>query len=307
MSSDSQSFKPSPLVPSANVTPELCIRNPRIHRQSGIPSILRPIRGTSSPSPDNVPRNLQLDGQSTPKSATICGVGKTSARKSKMTGHHVLSKTHHRHDVCDKSTPPTRNSASVSTSRRRYASMPQDLPSNLQVQIDIDNDRIARALASSSPPIVDFTRFEDMYRGPRIGDFEGLVPYRNRAGIVKNGLRSSSSGEKPSLKTETPIPVMMGGRSNASLSVPGITALPASVRKPDPRLIIASLRDILGKSCRVEDYLDSFELLAAHQLDQLDFEERDTLNASFLEKGKLYVKGHEGPLGELHAIDYFLT
>ncbi|PPQ81723.1 hypothetical protein CVT25_013447, partial [Psilocybe cyanescens] len=303
MSSESQSYTPSPPVPSSNVTPESCTRNPRIHRQSGIPSISRPLRGTPSPSPDIGAQYLRTDGQATPKSIMSTGTGKMSARKPKATGYQILSKTHHGDDVYDKPTPAAGNSLSyISSSRRQIASMPQDLPSNLQAQIDIDNDRLARGLASASPPIVDFTRFEDTYRGPRIGDLDGLVPHLNRstakahAGIIKNGIRSSSTGEKPSLKTETPTPAMVGGRSAASLSVPGTAAFPASARKPDPRLIISSLRDVLGKSQRVEDYLDAFELLAAHQLDQLDFEERGALNAAFLERGKLDVKGRKGAL-----------
>jgi hypothetical protein len=59
------------------------------------------------------------------------------------------------------------------TSHRRLASIPQPIPSEIQGQIDIDGDRIARGLVS--PPIVDFTRFDDKYRGPRSGNFEGLV------------------------------------------------------------------------------------------------------------------------------------
>ena len=52
--------------------------------------------------------------------------------------------------------------------------MPQPLSSAIQAQMDIDADRIARGLVS--PPIVDFTRFDDQYRGPRsYGNFEGLM------------------------------------------------------------------------------------------------------------------------------------
>uniref|UniRef100_A0A8H8CQH4 Rho-GAP domain-containing protein n=1 Tax=Psilocybe cubensis TaxID=181762 RepID=A0A8H8CQH4_PSICU len=290
MSSDSTSFTPSPPVPSAHVTPEPCIRNPRIHRQSGIPSITRTSKGTPNPNPGGGTGNLQQSGQSTPKSVTFGGPGKTHSIKSKVLGRQKMPKIHHELDLWDQGTPVRDGLTSTSASRRRYTSMPSDL----QAQIDIDNDCIARGLASSSPPLVDFTHFEDMYRGPRIGAFEGLVPYRNRS-KTRNGLRSSSGGEKSSL-TDKPRPVTMDGRSTASLSVPGTSTLPASARKPDPRLIIASLRDILGTSYRVEDYLNSFELLAAHQLDQLDFEERDAFHASLLEKGKIHVKTHDGPL-----------
>jgi hypothetical protein len=69
--------------------------------------------------------------------------------------------------------------------------MPQSLSSAIQAQMDIDADRIAKGLVS--PPIVDFTRFDDQYRGPRSGNFEGL--------ITKTKLTSRRSGSiKPILK-----------------------------------------------------------------------------------------------------------
>jgi len=45
-------------------------------------------------------------------------------------------------------------------------------------------------------------------------------------------------------------------------------------RKPDPRLVLAALKDILGSEREIDEHLDGHELLAMHQLDQLDFEER---------------------------------
>jgi hypothetical protein len=217
---------PSPIIESHP-------RNPRVHRQSGIPSINRPRRlsGTLVANESNTPR--------TPK-------------------YQHLS----RDPIPQSSTPLT---------HRRIASMPQPLPSVIQTQLDIDADRIARGLIS--PPIVDFTRFDDQYRGPRNGYFEGLV-------TKKSNRRSLSI--KPILKRN-------------SLSGPNKTILdplPASSRKPDPRLIVSTLeRVVLDPLKKPADFLDVYDLLGMHQLDQLDFEERE------IERGdtaKPYPRGEMG-------------
>jgi len=167
--------------------------------------------------------------------------------------------------------------------------MPHPLPSAIQAQIDIDNDRRARGIAS--PPIVDFTRFEDTYRGPRSGNYEGLIATRKaKAGDKYGGMRSSSIGVKPPLKKTIHFDETCGTESD-------VAPHPAAQRKPDPRLILAALKDILGSERETDEYLDGHELLALHQLDQLDFEERDVVMADFQRTGKLQIQGRKGSLG----------
>ena len=105
--------------------------------------------------------------------------------------------------------------------------MPQPIPSELQAQIDIDNDRIARGLAS--PPLIDFSTFEDTYRGPRGKGFEGLfsesVEPKIKPILKRN--RSSSVGVSNAQKTFSPLNL-------------------TSERKPDPRRIVAALEQVLN-------------------------------------------------------------
>ncbi|KAF8954274.1 hypothetical protein BDZ97DRAFT_1866296 [Flammula alnicola] len=130
--------------------------------------------------------------------------------------------------------------------------------SSAQAQLDINSDRRARGL--DSPPIVDFTQFEDTYRGPRNGQR-----------TTKSGMRSSSSGVKPVPKRS--VPLSMGGTQS---SATGISPLPAS---------------------NIDGYLNAHELLAMHQLDQVEFEDRDRVRAGLVKHGKIDVPGRKGVLG----------
>lgn len=222
----------SPLPPS---TPSPALesypRNPRVHRQSGIPSINRP-KGLSGANETNT---------TTPRTGNF-----ESATKNAYQQHL------YRDPNLQLSTP---------SSHRRIASMPQPLPSVIQAQIDIDGDRIARGLVS--PPIVDFTRFDDQYRGPRSGNFEGLFTKLKPKPKQTNGRNI-----KPILKRNS--------RSSNTTDMMILDPQPASTRKPDPRLIVSTLAVVLPDSLKKPaDALDVFDLLGMHQLDQLDFEERE--------------------------------
>jgi hypothetical protein len=152
--------------------------------------------------------------------------------------------------------------------RPRFASMPQPIPSELQAQIDIDNDRIARGLAS--PPLVDFSTFEDTYHGPRDKEFEGLcaesVEPKIKPILKRN--RSSSARVFDAQKSFSPLTL-------------------SSDRKPDPRLIVAALEQVLNSGPQdIGEHLDIHELLGMHQLDQLNFEERDAIRTQMFHGGR---------------------
>ncbi|EDR07636.1 uncharacterized protein LACBIDRAFT_327503 [Laccaria bicolor S238N-H82] len=152
--------------------------------------------------------------------------------------------------------------------RPRFASLPHPIPSELQAQIDIDNDRIARGLAS--PPLTDFSTFEDTYRGPRGKGFEGLfapsVEPKIKPILKRN--RSLSAGVSNAQKTFSPLNL-------------------SSDRKPDPRRIVAALEQVLNLGPQdVGEHLDIHELLGMHQLDQLNFEERDAIRSQTFHGGR---------------------
>ena len=68
---------------------------------------------------------------------------------------------------------------------------------------------------------------------------------------------------------------------------------PASTRKPDPRLIVSTLeRIVLDPLKKPADVLDVYDLLGMHQLDQLDFEEREIEKGN--DSGRAYPKGELG-------------
>ncbi|KAF8809756.1 Rho GTPase activation protein [Phlegmacium glaucopus] len=228
-------------------------RNPRVHRQSGIPSINRP-RGLS-------------------------GAGVSNETNTPRIGRPLATKIGYQH-------PSRDQNAQVSTPtshHRRLVSMPQPLPSVIQAQIDIDGDRIARGLIS--PPIVDFTHFDDRYRGPRSGHFEGLVTKTKQT----NG---SNVSIKPILKRNPQSFGVMKNNTSDMILDPH----PASLRKPDPRLIVSALEAVvLDPLKKPADLLDVFDLLGMHQLDQLDFEERDIARGN---SSQSYPRGERVVLGE---------
>jgi hypothetical protein len=144
--------------------------------------------------------------------------------------------------------------------------MPQPLSSAIQAQMDIDADRIARGLVS--PPIVDFTRFDNQYGGLRSGNFEGPMTKtkqtNRRSGSIKPILKRN-----PLSKKNSPVDVILEDPH------------PASTRKPDPRLIISTLElVVLDSQKKPSDVLDVYDLLGMHQLDRLDCEEREIERAN---------------------------
>ncbi|KAF9553749.1 hypothetical protein CPC08DRAFT_713479 [Agrocybe pediades] len=325
---------------NTNTNTSSAARNPR-RRQSGIvrPSSItynRPSPSLSSkpsapsrrtPMRDHSVRETDLGGI-TPTQASITRGNTVSnakstpvpTHKSKMTTYQTLSKAGTGHlDVPtfhDESTP-----TASSSQKRRFVSMPQPLPSTTPLYNDAHyyhhhhhhhhSRHPTRGVGGlASPPIIDFTRFEDLYRGPRDQNFEGLIARRTtRTKNGRHGMRSSSSGVKPALKTETPARIGHPGGSSmsrtrtcgASSSGRNVPPTPqaASERKPDPRLLFSAVDGVLmsnGSGVDLRDYLNKDELLAAHQLDQLDFEEREMVASALERTGKLEVKGLEGPL-----------
>jgi hypothetical protein len=251
MSSKSPASSPIPSDPSP--------RNPRVHRQTGIPSISR--QRTSSNASFGVGHGKEgIGGHISDTLGTL-----------KKTAHHLLSKTP---DVYDH-TP---------SSRRRFASMP---PPQVQPSPTISPNNM-HGRAAGSPPIVDFTTFEDTYRGTRMGNFEGLMARRSRGHTA----RIASEG------ATKPVPKRPATPSSGAKPIPltGVP-LPASARKPDPRLILSSLENVLGTSQDVDEYLNAHDLLAMHQLDQVDFDDRDRIRANLIDSGKLEVHGRKGALG----------
>lgn len=246
------------LEPSANpLSDDHSLRNPRIHRQTGIPSISRPRTHTTG----GIPEPCQTKDGAT-------GIAKTSAFGSlKKTAYHLLSKTN---DVSDSILP-----------RPRFSSMPSQNHTPLldtQVAMDISHTQKAGVV---SPLIIDFTNFEDKYREPRVGNLEGIINSRITGNITsgRNGsIESASKGSPIFVNNKAPI-------SGAPL--------PASSRKPDPRLILSSLESVLGAETSTGKYLNAHELLAMHQLDQVDFDDRDRMRAKLIKQGIHDVPGRK--------------
>lgn len=206
--------------------------------------------------------------------------------------------------------PPLHNSSpslGASTWKRRAASMPEPSSKTLENAQMGDSFASRSCLASGSPPIVDFTRFEDRYRGSG-RDYDGLLTasresrsgtgkrkdspsfrfggsksrdqYVGDAKIPTNGIVRRDSDVNIALKLCGPIGdldgagMREGGRGGVEMINGGGgsgSTIPASERKPDPRLVIDSLCNVLGEMANVRDFLDVDDLAKMHEDDRRDF------------------------------------
>ncbi|KAF9055580.1 hypothetical protein BJ165DRAFT_1427192 [Panaeolus papilionaceus] len=216
--------------------------------------------------------------------------------------------------------------------------MPQPLPSAATSDadyVDLATHRIGvGACGSNSPPIVDFTRFEDTYRGPRNGTFEGLLAkntlgWKGHGSVItsrsqreKGSRMSSSNSTKKNRRSSRGSQLRHGSTTSmtrrntpSSLStglsrdgfVSTVAPQSASSRKPDPRSILVALREVEvddvargltpPRKKSVESYFSTRELLEMHYLDQVDFEEREMVRQKLALTGNLEVEGRHGDLG----------
>jgi len=125
---------PPPSATNPPIPSESLFRNPRVHRQLGTPSISRPLRGFS-------PIARAHNGNaSTSQHWYEC------PRRSQENGVLYFIQDHWNCNRC--LSRPTLLSAEIpltpkQSSLRRFASLPNPLPSAIQAQIDIDNDHCA--------------------------------------------------------------------------------------------------------------------------------------------------------------------
>jgi len=270
-------------ISNANQQP----RNPRVHRPSGLPSVSK--------------HSLDIDGGSTTASSSASTTKKV-ATSLKKSAYHVLAIKPHHHP------PPTPDTQLLHPpdhhGRLRSASTPNSPTSHndglTQAQIDIEHDRIAQQLrlrASNSrgsgndlqysPPIVDFTRFEDKYRGPTRGEFglgavertgQGGSRVRMRSstetgrdvsrpgvrrrdggrGFGAGGSRFVEAGASSDGRVDQGLkPALKKRAKNNNL---GYEDLPNSTlrlqRKSNVGLIVSSLEDVLGDDVDVKAHLD---------------------------------------------------
>jgi len=269
-------------ISNANQQP----RNPRIYRPSGLPTVSK--------------HSLDIDGGLTTESSSVSTPKKVAASLKKSAYHVLAIKPRH--------PPPTPDTQLLHPpdhhGRLRSASTPNPPTSHndglTQAQIDIEHDRIAQQLrlrASNSrgsgndlqysPPIVDFTRFEDKYRGPTRGEF-GLGT-GGRTGQGGSRVRMRSSTETGGDVSRPGVRRRDGGRgfgaggsrfveagasSNGRIDqglkpalkkraqddnlgyedLPNLTLHPQ--QKVNVGLIVSSLEDVLGDDVDVKAHLD---------------------------------------------------
>lgn len=228
---------------------------------------------------------------------------KLAALKKKT--YHVLSFGHNKDDVKSKDhedgllKAPFIDEVTPSESplwKRRAASMP--VPSlEKQAHRDILHhaDPVATRsyLACGSPPIVDFTRFEDRYRSPS-SDYDALlsVSRGNKGDDERKAITSffSSRRERKDYPRNVsalgfPMPdnkdrgkpgrVETVGRNELVRDLSRRNVLyPANERKPDPRLIVDALESASG-IVDIRRLLNVDDLLRIHGVDQQNFELRE--------------------------------
>ena len=123
------------------------------------------------------------------------GIGTSALGALNKTAYHILSNT--TGTVCpavhDRLTSLPKMPSAPEPSHRWLTSIPHLLPSSLKHRLISTMTPRARGL--SSPPIVEFMRFEDMIRGLRTGNYEGLLATpKAKAGNKYGGMRSNRHG-----------------------------------------------------------------------------------------------------------------
>ena len=175
--------------------------------------------------------------------------------------------------------------------------------------------------ATGSPPIVDFTRFEDRYRSSSQGDYGGLLafsPGQKRGNEGDNRLRYSgawngqskwddvgrqhrgrtafspgndmaSASKEDSLErdahVESGADIRGGGRRGSG------TVHPSSEKKPHPLLVIDSLAVAFGGTVDIRRFFNLDELLMVHEMNQTDLEAmtRESPERSGNQRGEYFM------------------
>jgi hypothetical protein len=218
---------------------------------------------------------------------------KLAALKKKT--YHVLSLRHDKDDTKGREDDdgllkaPLTDLAGLSGSptwKRRAVSMPEP---NVQKHGRMDmlhhTDPVAARsyLASGSPPIVDFTRFEDRYRSPS-SDYDALLSvsrgrknHNERKVMSSFALSGSDVTNKRTSKggsyTENGCGNFGGGEEMARNSSGRNALHPATERKPDPLLIMDALENA-SEMVNIRGLLSMDELSKIHRVDQENFESR---------------------------------
>lgn len=316
---------------SRPATPDLLPISQVVAKRSGIPSI-----AISNASDDEECPHLDMKADSdtsfglnvnsrilSPHRRPGDGTPSSLASSKKKT-YHLLSlrkdKDDEKQPQDERLQPPLDDSSPLlepSTWKRRAASMPEpgsktSANTNMDMWHRADSHAARFCHASGSPPIVDFTRFEDRYRGSS-RDYDGLLAVSNghmsRIGMGKGassfhfgGSKSRRCSDQNVGETKSPLDSEVMGRdlcihADWKISEPigksddaetqegrysgveitdsggrtGGTIIPASKRKPDPGLIISSLRNILGDLVDFREYFDMGDLARTHEVDRSDF------------------------------------
>ena len=191
--------------------------------------------------------------------------------------YHVLSLAHgDKHEDGLLKTDVAGTSSVSPAEKRRAVSMPAP---NHQQQTHMDGlphradpDFARGYLASGSPPLVDFTRFEDRYRSPS-SDYNGLI-------TISNGNKSPKAMSLNGSEVDNDVFArigneIVGGPSEMLRNSSGRDVLyPANERKPDPRLIIDALESS-SDAAYIRCLLDVDDIMRIHNADQQDLHLRE--------------------------------
>ena len=249
-------------------------------------------------SPETSPR-FGLYGRSSPNRHAREGFSGSKLAALKKKTYHVLSFGHDKDDDKDGDhgdglLRAVTDLPGFSSGKRRAVSMP--LP-NFQKQAQMDilhhhTDPVATRsyLASGSPPIVDFTRFEDRYRSPS-NDYDSLFSVSKGKKVdserkATSHFSSSRSGKPGNVFANENWTAKQGSYTENGCGNSGRVGVdemvrnssrdvlyPANERKPDPRLILDALENA-SETFDIQGLLNVDDLLMAYDVDQGDFESR---------------------------------
>ena len=299
-------------------------------RQSGIPtiSISTSKDGTESYAKEwssagqkpRTPTSNRYVKESTPGSK-LASMLKKKTYQALSLGHAREKDTNAEQDTLLK--PPGYDSVSSwnTAFKRRVASMPEPV-SQPQSGKDVwphADPLAARTNFTGSPPIVDFTRFEDRYRSSSRGDYDGLLafsPGQRRGNDGDSRLRYSAAWNGQSKWDHTKNRGTAFGDDMASASkenslerdthmksgvIQASTVHPSSERKLHPLLVIDSLAVIFGGTVDIRRFFNLDELLMIHEMNQKDLE------AMTRERESVGPNGKENQRGERSVIPKMST
>ena len=220
-----------------------------------------------------------------------------------------------RHSDPSPSIPSTITYPHHTPTRARFSPLPSTLPSDVQVQIDIERDKISRASGQTLSPRSSQLR-PPQQRHQLNQSTAPLSPMRGNRSPPSKLPQPQHQRGRPDQRSEPhhhpSSSAPPSAKRNSSPHPPPRPASESNIKpstpyhhiKKDPRLLLGDLRGLLRPSVHhlIRDHLDVDDLLAMHDRDLMERDERAAVRARVKEcRGMQGWEKNDG-LGESHPL-----